>query len=74
MMLSVPKKRMEELMSGVYHYDKMGMGYRSFGRAIKGDFKQPPFYKSILKSGVWIQRGRQQANISLTITGGDHGT
>ena len=49
MMLSIPKERMEELMSGVYHYDKMGMGYRSFGRELKGDFKQPPFYKDYFK-------------------------
>ena len=49
MMLSIPKERMEEMMSGVYHYDKMGMGYRSFGRDIRGDFKQPPFYKDYFK-------------------------
>jgi len=49
MMLSVPKERMEEMMSGVYHYDKMGMGYRSFGRDIRGDFKQPAFYKDYFK-------------------------
>jgi uncharacterized protein (DUF169 family) len=49
MMLSVPTERMEELMSGVYHYDKMGMGYRSFGREVKGDFQQPPFYKEYFK-------------------------
>jgi uncharacterized protein (DUF169 family) len=49
MMLTVPKGRMEELMSGVYHYDKMGMGYRSFGRDIRGNFKQPPYYKEYFK-------------------------
>jgi uncharacterized protein (DUF169 family) len=49
MMLSIPAGKMEELMSGVYHYDKMGMGYRSFGREIKGDFKQPPFYREYFK-------------------------
>ncbi len=49
MMLSIPKERMEEMMSGVYHYDKMGMGYRSFGREMKGDFKQPPFYTEYFK-------------------------
>jgi uncharacterized protein (DUF169 family) len=49
MMLSVPTGRMEELMSGVYHYDKMGMGYRSFGREVKGNFQQPPFYKEYFK-------------------------
>ena len=49
MMLSVPEGKMEELMNGVYHYDKMGMGYRSFGREVKGDFQQPPFYKKYFK-------------------------
>jgi uncharacterized protein (DUF169 family) len=49
MMLTVPAVRMEELMSGIYHYDKMGMGYRSFGRDIRGNFKQPPFYKEYFK-------------------------
>ena len=49
MMLTIPEGKMEELMSGVYHYDKMGMGYRSFGREIKGDFKQPPFYRDYFK-------------------------
>jgi uncharacterized protein (DUF169 family) len=49
MMLSIPTGRMEELMYGVYHYDKMGMGYRSFGRELKGDFQQPPFYKQYFK-------------------------
>jgi uncharacterized protein (DUF169 family) len=45
MMLSIPSNKMEELMTGVYHYDKSGMGYRSFSRELKGDFKQPPFYR-----------------------------
>ena len=49
MMLSIPTGRMEELMTGVYHYDRMGMGYRSFGRELKGDFQQPPFYKQYFK-------------------------
>jgi uncharacterized protein (DUF169 family) len=49
MMLSIPTGRMEEMMTGVYHYDKMGMGYRSFGREMKGDFRQPPFYKQYFK-------------------------
>jgi uncharacterized protein (DUF169 family) len=49
MMMTVPTARMEELMYGVYHYDKMGMGYRSFGRELKGDFKQPPFYLEYFK-------------------------
>ena len=49
MMLTIPAGKMEELMSGVYHYDKAGMGYRSFGRDIRGNFKQPPYYKEYFK-------------------------
>jgi len=49
MMFTVPSSRMEELMYGVYHYEKMGMGYRSFGRDLKGDFQQPPFYQDYFK-------------------------
>jgi hypothetical protein len=49
MMLTVPAGKMEELMYGVYHYDKAGMGYRSFGREVKGDFQQPPFYKTYFR-------------------------
>ncbi len=49
MMLSIPEGRMEEMMNGIYHYDKMGMGYRSFGREMKGDFRQPPFYIEYFK-------------------------
>jgi uncharacterized protein (DUF169 family) len=49
MMLTIPTGKMEEMMSGVYNYDKMGLGYRSIGREIKGDFQQPPFYKEYFK-------------------------
>ncbi|MBN2243734.1 MAG: DUF169 domain-containing protein [Acidobacteria bacterium] len=45
MMLTIPNGKMTQLMDGVYHYEKMGMGYRSFGRELKGDFQQPPFYR-----------------------------
>ena len=36
-------------MSGVYQYDKMGMGYRNIGRELKNDFQQPPFYGEFFK-------------------------
>ncbi|MBN2318828.1 MAG: DUF169 domain-containing protein [Acidobacteria bacterium] len=49
MMLTVPAGRMEEMMSGVYHYEKMGMGYRSFSHMITGNFKQPPVYEEYFK-------------------------
>lgn len=45
MMLTIPAGKMKELMDGVYHYEEMGMGYRSFGRELKGNFQQPPFYR-----------------------------
>lgn len=49
MILTVPAGLMKELMDGVYHYEKAGMGYRSFSRELKGDFQQPPFYKQYFK-------------------------
>jgi uncharacterized protein (DUF169 family) len=49
MVFTVPSGNMKEFMDGVYHYEKMGMGYRSFGRELKGDFQQPPFYQEYFK-------------------------
>ena len=49
MMLTIPAGRMEELMYGVYHYEKAGMGYRSFSHMINGNFKQPPVYEEYFK-------------------------
>ena len=49
MVFTVPAGRMKEFMDGVYHYEKMGMGYRSFGRELKGNFRQPPFYLEYFK-------------------------
>jgi uncharacterized protein (DUF169 family) len=49
MVFTVPTSRMNELMEGVYHYEKTGMGYRSYGRDLRGDFKQPPFYQQYFK-------------------------
>ena len=49
MIFTVPAGRMKEFMDGVYHYEKMGMGYRSFSRELKGDFQQPPFYQQYFK-------------------------
>jgi len=49
MIFTVPAGHMKEFMDGVYHYEKRGMGYRSFGRELKGDFQQPPFYQEYFK-------------------------
>lgn len=49
MIFTVPAGRMKELMDGVYHYENLNMGYRSFGHELKGDFQQPPFYRQYFK-------------------------
>jgi uncharacterized protein (DUF169 family) len=49
MVFTVPAGNMKEFMDGVYHYEKMGMGYRSFGRDLRGDFQQPAFYQDYFK-------------------------
>lgn len=49
MVFTVPAGNMKEFMDGVYRYEKTGMGYRSFGRDIRGDFQQPPFYQDYFK-------------------------
>ena len=49
MIFTVPAGMMTEFMDGVRHYEKMGMGYRSFARELKGDFQQPPFYQQYFK-------------------------
>ena len=49
MILTIPYAKMDEMMEGVYGYEKSGMGYRSFGRMITGNFKQPPFYEQYFK-------------------------
>ncbi|HTY64895.1 MAG TPA: DUF169 domain-containing protein [Acidobacteriota bacterium] len=49
MILTVPAKKLPELMEGVYHFEKSGMGFRRFSYAVHPDFKQPPFYEEYFK-------------------------
>jgi uncharacterized protein (DUF169 family) len=49
MILSVPARRLEELMDGVYHFEKSNRGYRRFTYAMKPDFPQPQFYREYFK-------------------------
>jgi uncharacterized protein (DUF169 family) len=49
MILTVPTSRLKELMEGVYHFEKSGMGFRRFSYAVNPDFKQPPFYEEYFK-------------------------
>ncbi len=49
MILTVPTRRLKELMDGIYHFEKSNMGFRRFSYAIKTDFQQPPFYQEYFK-------------------------
>jgi uncharacterized protein (DUF169 family) len=49
MILTVPTSKLKELMDGIYHYEKSNRGYKSYGRLIEADFRQPPFYQEYFK-------------------------
>jgi uncharacterized protein (DUF169 family) len=49
MILTVPVRRMKELMEGVYHFEKSNMGYHHFNYSMQPDFQQPPFYQEYFK-------------------------
>lgn len=49
MILTVPARRLKELMEGIYHFDKAGMGFRKFSYAVQTNFKQPPFYEEYFR-------------------------
>jgi uncharacterized protein (DUF169 family) len=49
MILTVPTGRLKELMDGIYHYEQANRGYKAFGREMKTDFLQPPFYQEYFK-------------------------
>jgi uncharacterized protein (DUF169 family) len=49
MVLTVPADRLEELMTGLYHFEEMGRGFRQFSLSVCPDFKQPPFYEEYFR-------------------------
>jgi uncharacterized protein (DUF169 family) len=49
MILTVPSTRLQELMDGVYHFEKSNRGFRRFTYSIRPDFPQPPFYQDYFK-------------------------
>jgi uncharacterized protein (DUF169 family) len=49
MVLTVPATRLEELMTGVYHFEEMGLGFRKFAMEMQPNFKQPPFYEEYFR-------------------------
>ncbi len=48
MILTVPTRRLKELMDGIYHFDK-AMPFRRFSYSVMPDFQQPPFYQEYFK-------------------------
>ena len=46
---SVPAGKLEELISGLRHFEKMKMGYTHFTTVMQPDFPQPPFYKELFR-------------------------
>jgi uncharacterized protein (DUF169 family) len=49
MILTVPMKRLKELMDGIYHFEKSGMGFKRFSYSVQPNFKQPPFYEEYFR-------------------------
>jgi uncharacterized protein (DUF169 family) len=49
MILTVPVRRLKELMDGLYHFEKSNMGFRKFSYSVSPDFQQPPFYQEYFK-------------------------
>jgi len=49
MILTVPTRRLKELMDGLYHFEKSNMGFKRFAYSVQPDFQQPPFYEDYFK-------------------------
>jgi hypothetical protein len=47
--LSVPKGRMDELISGLHFFQDRNMGYTGLKRELSYDFSRPPFYNTLFK-------------------------
>jgi uncharacterized protein (DUF169 family) len=47
--LSVPKAKLGELLTGLRSFEEMKMGYRHFSMQMTPDFPQPEFYKELFK-------------------------
>ncbi|MEM1565637.1 MAG: DUF169 domain-containing protein [Candidatus Bathyarchaeia archaeon] len=46
---SVPRKRLEDLMLGLWHLENSMRGYKKFTYLIRPDFPQPPFYQEYFR-------------------------
>jgi len=58
MILTVPARRMGELMEGIYRFEESGPKFRNFNLGVYPDFPQPPFYVEYFKE--WGLDGPKQ--------------
>jgi len=58
LVFTVPKPRLRELMEGIYHFEKIGRGFREFNLSLHADFLQPPFYQEYFK--LWGLDGAEE--------------
>lgn len=49
LILSIPKERLDELISGFLYFEESGRGYRKFSYMMRPDFPQPPFYREFFR-------------------------
>jgi uncharacterized protein (DUF169 family) len=47
---TVPVERLDDLMSGLSHFERSGRGYRRFTHLMRPDFPQPPFYREFFRA------------------------
>lgn len=47
---SVPKDKMEELISGLKHFDQVKLGYSHLSMQIRPDFPRPEFYRHLFRT------------------------
>ncbi|MDW8022519.1 MAG: DUF169 domain-containing protein [Nitrososphaerota archaeon] len=49
MILSIPRRKLEDLMFGLQHFENLKIYYKSFTYVMRPDFPQPPFYREYFK-------------------------
>ncbi len=47
--LSVPRDKIEELMSGLNRFEEKGMGYKQLNMELQPDFPRPDFYREVFR-------------------------
>lgn len=60
---SVPKRKIEDLMLGLWHLENSMRGYKKFAYLIRPDFPQPPFYREYFR--MWGLNGTKEEKSKL---------